>query len=103
MGTVNYEYNRVVGPRSLFAKVSLSISPHDSFAFESKARWPEENYDTWVIDGILDALFGWDHKYPLGARFVLEEVGWHSVYSAPIAYYRAAKIIVRSVLVGSDE
>lgn len=102
MITVSYEYNRVVGPRSIYAKVSLSISPNEVFAFESKARWPQENYDLWVLDGILDALFGSDHKPPLSARFVLEEVGWHSVQSSPMAYYRASKIIVRSVLVGVE-
>jgi hypothetical protein len=103
MMTVDHEYNRVVGPRSIYAKVSLSISPNDVFAFESMARWPDENYDRFVLDGILDALFGWDYKPPVAARFVLQEVGWHPVNSAPIAYYRAAKIIVRSMLVGSDE
>ena len=96
--TVTHEINRITGPRSIYAKVTLSIFPHDSFAFESKVQWPEENYDRFVLDGILDGVFGWDLKPPLAARFVLQEVGWHSVNSAPIAYYQVSKTIVRSVL-----
>ena len=102
MVTVSHESDRVLGPRSSYAKLTLSISPHDSFVFESRAKWPEENYDRWVLDGILDALFGLDHKPPIAARFVLQEVGWHPVNSAPIEYYRAAKAIVRSVIFGSE-
>lgn len=100
MVTVGHEYERVLGPRSMYAKVSLSICTSEVFAFESRAQWPEENYDRWVLDGILDSLFGWDSKPVLGARVVLEDVGWHPVNSAPIAYYRAAKIAVRSALEG---
>ena len=97
------EYNWVTGPRSIYAKVTLSICSHDQFVFESRAQWPEENYDHWVVDGILDALFGWDHKPMLAGRFVLLEIGWHPVNSAPIAYYRAAKTAVRSALLGAQE
>ena len=98
MVTVSHEYSRVTGPRSIYASVTLSVSANEDFAFESRAHWPEANYDHWVLNGILDALFGHDHKPVLGVRVVLTDVGWHSVNSAPIAYYRAAKIAVRSAL-----
>jgi hypothetical protein len=81
----------------------LSLAVADSFVFESRAQWPEDNYDRWVLDGVLDALFGWDHKPLLGMRVVLEEVGWDPVNSAPIAYYRAAKIVVRSALASGGD
>lgn len=98
MVTVGYEYNRAVGPRSLYAKVSILVTPSDEFVFESKARWPDTgNHDDLVLDGILDALFGWERGL-LVARFVLEDVGYHPVHSAPIAYYRAAKRAVHSLL-----
>jgi hypothetical protein len=100
--TVAHECNTVVGPRSIFARVKLSLCSNDSFVFESRVRWPEENYDRWVLDGVLDALFGVDNKPPLGVRVVLLEAGWDPVNSAPIAYYRAAKIAVRSALAGGD-
>jgi hypothetical protein len=83
--TACHEYERVLGPRSMYARVSLAICTSDAFVFESQADWPEENYDRWVLDGVLDALFGWDSKPMLGARVVLQEVGWHPVNSAPIA------------------
>ena len=100
--TVSHECNHVTGPRSIYAKVTLSISPCEVFEFDSTAKWPEENYDHFVLDGILDALFGCDHTPMLAARFVLQEVAWHPVNSAPIAYYRAAKIIVKSLLIGQN-
>lgn len=98
--TVGYEYELVVGPKSLYGKVRLSVSPNHAFLFESKALWPQENWDDWVVDGILDALVGSDYQPFLAARFVLLEIGWHAVNSAPIAYYRAAKRAVRSLLDG---
>src|SRR5262245_11890255 len=98
--TVAHECNAVVGPRSIFGQVRLSLCSNDSFVFESRARWPSENWDRWVLDGVLDVLFGSDHRPTLGVRVVLEEVGWDPVNSAPVAYYRAAKIAVRSALAG---
>src|SRR6516165_722888 len=83
--TVSHEYTRVLGPRSMYAKVTLSISANESFTFESKVTWPGENYDHHVLDGILDALFGWTWKPLLAGRFVLSNIGWHDVHSAPIA------------------
>jgi hypothetical protein len=98
MSTVTYEYDRIVGPRSIYGKVVLAIEPADTFLYKSSARWPEDNYDPWVIDGILDALFSTQHKPLIGARFELKEIDWHPVNSAPIAYYWAARNAVTGVL-----
>jgi hypothetical protein len=97
--SVAYEYNQVVGPRSIYGKVRLSFEPNDKFAFESRVVWPPGiNYDTWVIDGILDALIGFRHSPIIGVRCSLDEIGWHDVDSAPIGYYQAAKRAVASLL-----
>jgi hypothetical protein len=101
--TVSYEYNRVVGPRSIYAKVVLCAGPAESFSFKSEVRWPAENLDDWVVDGILDALFCVQHRPLLGAEFRLTEVGYHPVHSAPIAYYWAAKNAVLSHLSAREE
>ena len=98
MVTIGDEYNRVVGPRSIYAKVGIQITPCDEFLFESAVQWPDAgNHDDLVLDGILDALVGWERGL-LVARFALVEVGYHPVHSAPIAYYRAAKRAVQSLL-----
>jgi Elongation factor G, domain IV len=97
--TVTHEFDRVVGPRSVYAKVTLSISPNDTFVFESKVRWPDEcDWDSWVIDGIIDALIGCQYETPLAARFELRQIAVHPVNSSPMAFYWAAKGAVNSVL-----
>jgi hypothetical protein len=101
--TVGYEYERVVGPRSVYGRVSIVVSPCETLEFESRVKWPDgANYDQMVLDGILDALVGWGYR-PIVARFELAEIGWHPVNSAPIAYYRAAKRAVRSLLTEAGE
>src|SRR5258708_7775605 len=62
---IAYEYNRVVGPRSVYARVKIAIEPHDSFLFVSRVKWPDGSYDDLVMDGILDALVGWGYKLPV--------------------------------------
>jgi len=98
MVTVGYEYNRVVGPRSIYAKVSILVMPSEEFQFASSVRWPGiGNHDELVLDGILDALFGWEFGL-LVARFELKDVGYDAVHSAPIAYYWAAKRAIQTLL-----
>lgn len=95
--TVGYEWNTVLGPRSEYAKVVLKITSNEEFKFVSRVTWPGESYDTWVLDGIIDALISTDHEPMLLAQFELIEIGWHDIDSNAIAYYRAAKIAVQSV------
>jgi hypothetical protein len=83
--------------------VSIAVQPSDTLEFVSSVEWPDgTNYDQIVFDGILDALMGWGYKL-ITARFELREIGWHSVNSAPIAYYNAAKRAVRSLLTETGE
>jgi translation elongation factor EF-G len=96
--TVSHEFNRFLGPRSRFARVALSVEPADEFEYRSKVDWPFDNYDEWVIDGILDALIGAQHRPLIGATFTLIDVGYHPVDSSPIAFYLAAKSAVASLL-----
>lgn len=99
MVTLTHEFDRAVGPRSVYARVTLSVSPNDTLIFESKARWPDGcDWDGWVIDGIIDALIGCQHKPLLAARFELQEVVVHPVNSSPMAFYWAAKGAVSAVL-----
>src|SRR4051812_6507994 len=51
-----------------------------------KVAWPSGNHDDMVLDGILDALVGWEYKLPV-ARFSLVDIGWHPVHSAPSTWY----------------
>jgi hypothetical protein len=98
MCTVSHEFNRALGPRSSYGKVVLSIYPSETFSFTSAVQWPDENWDNWVIDGILDAIFCVQHRPLLGVAFRLLEIGYHPVNSAPIAYYWAAKNAVTGFL-----
>src|SRR5262245_5642702 len=102
MYDIGYEYNRIVGARSVFGRVKLSIEPNDVFSFRSKVTWPSGNHDDMVLDGILDALVGWEYKLPV-AQFSLVDIGWHPIHSAPIAYYWAAKRAVSSWLIGRGQ
>ena len=75
--TVGYEYEHVTGPRSIYGRVSISVSPCETLEFESRVKWPDgANYDQMVLDGILDALAGWGYHL-ITARFALSEIGWH--------------------------
>jgi hypothetical protein len=98
MVTIGYEYKRVVGPRSIYAGVSILVTPNDEIEFETKPDWPGKRRDEpMIFDGILDALVGWEYGL-LVARFTVVEVGYDPVNSAPIAYYWAAKRAVQSLL-----
>ena len=101
--TISHEFNHIAGPRSVYAKVVLTLEPAESFEFASAVRWPDGNFDDWVVDGILDALFCLQHRPAIAARFRLQEVGWHPVNSAPIAYYWAAKNAVAGYLTSREQ
>lgn len=61
--------------------------------------WPENcNYDTLVLDGILDMLISFDFYPLLGVTFVLQTIGWDNVESVPVGYYYAAKEATRHIL-----
>jgi hypothetical protein len=75
--------------------------PAESFSFSSKAKWPtSDNYESDVLDGVLDALVGSGFYLCLGVSIILEEMGWHDVDSAPVAYYEAARQTILSYLSG---
>jgi hypothetical protein len=85
MITVSHEYDRVVGPRSIYAKVSLSIWPNEVFAFESKAHWPQENYDQWVLVwGAIGAIVSSIYVCLVSPRHVLADRSRpKSIWTAP--------------------
>jgi hypothetical protein len=76
----------------MYGEVSLSATPAPTFAFKSLVKWPiPENWDSLVLQGVLDVLVSYDLRPVLGVEIVLTEIGWHDVESVPIAYYWAAK------------
>jgi hypothetical protein len=95
---LRHTYRIHIGPRYIYGALTLAAQPADTFAFISAVTWPEDNYDSYVLDGILDVLVPFDIQPLLGATFVLQAIEWHDVDSAAVGYYRAAKEATRQIL-----
>jgi hypothetical protein len=102
--TVEETFTRILGPRSAFARITLSGEPAACFEFHSEAVWPHEmqEYDAAVVDGLLDELLATDlGPVVTRIRFVLREIGWHDVDSSPNAFYQVARMAARKIVEGN--
>ena len=95
---VSHEYKKHLGARSLYAKVVISAKSAEEFSFISKAKWQNEDYTQAVFEGLLDVLFSYYRAPILKGAFVLEEIGWHDIDSAEIAFYRSARMATIGIL-----
>ena len=96
--TLTHIYRFHTGPRYIYGALTLAAQPADTFVFRSLVRWPDDTYDSSVLDGVLDVLVAFDMHPLLGATFVLQAIEWHDVESAAVGYYRAAKEATRQIL-----
>ncbi len=98
--SVSEKYLRITGPRCLYGEIVLRAAPSQTFEFKSEVTWPYpgDNYDNYVLEGILDTLLSDNLRYVLGASFVLEQIKWHEVDSCAIAYYHAARQATEKIL-----
>jgi hypothetical protein len=96
----SYEMHKHLGGRSIYASVTLSAQPSDTFSFHSTAAWPSEDYTSFVQDGILDAIF--PTIYPIfGVSVTLESIKWHEIDSCASAYQVAATEAMKKILDGN--
>ena len=95
--SVTSEYTRGT-VHNLYGKVVISVAPASSFSFRSKAVWPHENYESAIREGIEDALKAAGLDLGIGAKFVLEEIGWRDTESFWDSYYEAAKTATVKIL-----
>ena len=94
-------FQKIYGPRGDFGKVLISARPASEFSFDSNAQWDsdEDNYDEYVLEGILDELFTRGlAPAPLLTAFTLERIWWHPVDSSANAFYFAARDAVDAIL-----
>ena len=97
--SVTERHTRIYGPLGEFAAVSLSATPSEAFSFVSHANWPRENYDTAILDGILDIfLCVGVSGVGSGAAFFVDSIEWHDVDSNAVAYYHASKAATKAII-----
>jgi len=102
--TVEEEFSRICGPRSMFAHIVLTGEPSDRFEYRSEAEWPtdRERGERAVLDGILDELLTDYSGYLVTkARFTLRAIKYHQVDSCPAAFYRAAREAAAKIVDGN--
>jgi hypothetical protein len=90
MITVEYEFNKIVRPRNLYAKVVIFASNSEDFHFKSEAVWKSEDYSKIVLDGLLDVLVNKNPMPILKGSFILKEIGWDDIGSCESAFYSAS-------------
>lgn len=95
------KFQKIYGPRADFGKVLISARPAEAFSFDSNAQWDSEqdNYDEFVLEGILDELFTRGlAPVPLLTAFTLDQIWWHPVDGSANAFYFAARDAIDSIL-----
>ncbi len=98
MITVAYEFNRIVGPRNIYAKVIISASNSEDFYFKSEAVWKSEDYSKIVLDGLLDVLVNRSPTPILNGSFILQEICWDEIGSCKSAFYSASVMATIGIL-----
>jgi hypothetical protein len=94
-----HEYRgRQFGHPSTYAFVRFDCVPADSFAFETRAAWPNSlspNYcallEAAMAAAIVDALLAGVEDPHTGCRLTCVEVKWDEVASSERAFYRATR------------
>lgn len=77
--------------------------PAKNFTFDFKTRTEEfqdfdQEMELFILDGILDVIFGIFMHPALGVKFTLEEIVYHPVNSSAIAYYICAHEATKQIL-----
>jgi histidinol-phosphate aminotransferase len=93
---LEFNYSKVLGPRSEAAGVSLALSTHDKYEFINAAYWPEEDYSKVVERGVKEGLREIGIEPDLGIRVKLTSVEYDRVNSSEHAFRMAAKCAVKA-------
>jgi hypothetical protein len=88
---ISFRYIEHLGPRSESAGVSLRLSTHYRYEFESTVDWPNEDYTGAVERGVRDGLNEAGFDPDLGIRVLLEDVEHDVVDSCERSFYVAAR------------
>jgi hypothetical protein len=101
---VTEEWQRFTG-REHYAKVTLAGYPAKEFSLESlPSSWRSEaerqEYEPYVLDGVLGELFVGPHEPIVGIRVVVEATVTHASASNGNAFFQAAKRATERLLSG---
>jgi hypothetical protein len=97
MITTGYEFNRIVGPRNIYAKVVIFATHSENFYFNSEVVW-KYDYSKIVLDGLLEVLVNKTPIPILNGRFILKEIGWDDIGSSESAFYSASLMATTGIL-----
>ena len=100
------EWKRFTG-RNHFAKLTLLASPAESFSLQSApAAWPSEadreEYEPYIVDGVLSELMLGPGFPVLGLRVVVESAVTHETESNGLSFFQAAKLATAKLLAGAS-
>jgi hypothetical protein len=87
---VTFEYSRHMGPKFVHGGVSLRFDSSQPYSFESRVRWPADNYDAHVRAAVESVLLERCGVLDM-CRVVLESIAWHEVDSCALGFERAAR------------
>ena len=72
--SVSFSYRRALGPRSEAGELTISISGSAGEpTYKSKVVWPQDNYESQVIEGITDAMYQFSQS-PLAVTVIVNVV-----------------------------
>lgn len=95
--TVNFEYSRIVGPRSIHGAVILRFFHAKAFTFSSSADWPAENLADAVEHAVRAVLIKHDALTRAGCELL--GIRWDDVNSCRAGFEAAARAATISAFV----
>jgi hypothetical protein len=93
---IAYYYSEHLGPRFQSAGITLQLNISDTYKFIPKVKWNSGNYTKAVESGILDGLNDIGYDKEKGIKIELIDCIDHHIYSSTVAFYTAARTLIRS-------
>lgn len=96
-----HRYHRVLGGRSMFGGLTLTVSPAPALSFAEDLDWPHPSIrdeviqDIWI--GVFEALATIRYEFIDGVCVTLTAVEWSEVDSCAAAFYHCARECVSTL------
>lgn len=91
------EYQKILGPRQMYARVKVAIGPGDSLKVsddlppDKASRLYNYGYDEPIVFGVLDVMLTYKQLPVFPFNLTILDVDIHEVHSSPIAFRLAAR------------
>jgi hypothetical protein len=98
------EYQKILGPRQMYARVKVAIGPGDSLKVsdnlppDKASRLYNYGYDEPIVFGVLDVMLTCKQSPVFPFNLTILDVDIHEVHSSPLAFRLAAREAAKKIL-----